>query len=135
MSVIFNGNPYELKYLFGCKYKNTIYTQDKADISRIDSAKSAFFDVKDEPLEEFWLSNGKDSYSVNLLDGHFEINSVPFKLHEEAGLKNFRVIYFRKHEHDLNSNNEVLEHRVEYILGWQANNENGENVQRILIIK
>jgi hypothetical protein len=136
MAVIFNDKPFELKYLFGCQYENNkFYHQTKADISRTNPEKSAFFDVKDLPIEKFWLEKNGYKLLVDLTDGHFEENEKKIEEEVEEGLTNFRIIYFRRHFHTSNVNTgKEISHHVEYHLGWQANRKDGSNVQKEKVI-
>ena len=129
------GNPI-LKYLFTAEYKDgTSYLQNKEDISILEPDKrSCFFDVKQSEVKRFWLEGEGHKYLVDLIDGHFEIDGVPFKLHDE-NLKDFRLIFFRRHRHQFNrETREELSHETTYRLGWQTNNEKGENIQRVMEI-
>lgn len=133
--------PY-LKYLFTAVYRDgTTYKQNWQDVSVIDPTKrSCFFDVKQDNVKEFILKSDEDIFSVNLDDGHFEVNGIPFFMHDSGlGLKDFRLIFYRQHEHKFNINGngtkEQLSHDISYCIGWQTNDENGMNVKRIMEVK
>ena len=124
-----------LKYLFACQYNDgSMFTQNKEDVSLIDTKKSAFFDVMLDQVERFWIENQDNIYLVDLSDGHFEVNRVPFFMHEitidaTKHLTNFRLIYKRRNWVDNKSG-----HRIMYMLGWQANYPDGKNEKRIMMI-
>ena len=126
-----------LKYLFSAKYKDgSIYEQNPEDISITDPLRSCYFDLKQEEIELFELTDKKNYYLVDLSDGHFEINNVPFYLHDKAlPLINMRLIFFRQHTHTLSEGNKYQSHEIMYRYGWQANDEKGNNIQHIIEIE
>lgn len=126
-----------LTHLFQATYKSgEVYHQTQDDVSNVDPLKSAFFDVKQDELKTFFLSSDKDVFSVNLEDGHFEVNGTPFFMHAQSDLTNYRLIYFRVRTHHLNqSTGEQTEDPIVYQLGWQANDKEGNNIKRIMEIQ
>ena len=52
----------------------------------------------------------------------------------EEILKDFRLVYFRKHTHNFNAQYQEKSHDIVFRIGFQANNEKGENIQRIMEI-
>jgi hypothetical protein len=132
-----------LKYYFDVEYTDgTFYTQNKDDRSLIDPEKrSCFYDVmqdieKGKQVKTFLLSDGVDAYSVDLTDGHFEVNGKPFFMHDSGmGLKNFRLIFYRQHTHQFNMQQQELSHFINYCIGWQTNDETGKNYKRIMELK
>lgn len=129
-----------LKYLFAVMYKDgSIYRQNAEDVSVKDKTRSCFFDVRQDEVETFTLI-GNGQFTVYMNDGHFEVNGVPFFMHDSGlGLKDFRLIFYRQHEHKFNINGngtkEQLSHDISYCIGWQTNDENGMNVKRIMEVK
>ena len=120
-----------LKYLFTCQYNDNIeFKQNIDDISKNDSSRSAFYDIEHDKLIKFSITDNKNTFSVSLIDGHFEINGVPFKLHHDD-LENFRLIFFRRHEHTFGKNNI---HNVSYHMGFQANRHDGTNIKHVMEI-
>ena len=119
-----------MKYLFGCEFDNEVYLQTPEDVSRTNPKKSAFFDVMDKKIERFWLTGEGHKYLVDLRDGHFEIDGLPFKLHEED-LSDFRIIYFRRHTLELSGTTEVG-HKIEFCIGWQTTKD--KNYKQIMTI-
>ncbi len=133
-----------LKYLFYAEFEDgTIIEQDPEDISALDPKRSSFYDVtakeEESKLTKFTLVENNNnhignSYSVDLRDGYFTVNHVPFRFHEIAkSLDNFRLVFFRRHKHKFNSSSEEL-HQIVYRMGWQANDLQGNNVQEVMEI-
>jgi hypothetical protein len=96
-----------LTYLFLCRFTDgTTLQQTQEDVSTIDSTRNAFYDVTQRlaEVETFTLigQNGRHhSFSVNLCDGHFEVNGVAFHAQTDQlpGEAKFRLIYFHRHQH------------------------------------
>ena len=111
-----------MKYLFTATFKDwTIYEQNNDDISIKDKTRSCFFDIIDrlDELKTFKLIWEEHSYLVNLETGHFGIDNVLFSMHEKP-LKDFKLIYFRRHTHGFNINNKEIWHDITFRLGWQS---------------
>lgn len=127
-----------LKYLFIAEYSDgATYIQTQEDKSIVEPEKrSAFFDVDHDRLVKFSLiGQGMDNphtYSVDLRDGHFEVDGVPFYFHEED-LLNFKLIFFRRHTHTKNQSSGHETHAIAYKIGWQCL-VNGKNYQQTMLI-
>lgn len=127
-----------LKYYFTVLYHNdTTFEQNKDDVSTIvrPGKGSAFTDVKVDEVATFTLQGEGHTYGVSLIDGHFEVDGVPFFMHEVGGIdnevmKDFRLIYYRQHRHGLHQNQEIS-HETVYRFGWQCT-VNGKNYQQIM---
>lgn len=141
-----NENKQQLvKYIFQADYKDGMhYTSTQEDVSVTDPKRSCFYDVDHEKLVRFFLFNDEHTYSVNLEDGHFEIDGVPFFVHEDhmqtlpngkkipTPLKGFRLVFFRQHQHDFDAKSgKELDHRISYHMGWQCT-VGGSNYQRVM---
>ena len=133
-----------LSYLFVCRFKDgTIIQQTAEDVSQKDSTRSSFYDVMQrlEEVETFTLVKQDDrqhSFMVDLRDGHFEIDGVPFCVSSEELPNNvkFRLIYFHRHQHRVVQGQSLMgEAPVQYFIGWQTNLLNGENVQQTISTK
>lgn len=126
-----------LKYLFQVEYfDGSFFLQNADDVSANDPKKSAFSDIDQKQVARFSLINQEDNtqyIGVDLEDGHFEANGMQFFLHDED-LKDFRLIFFRRHRHSFNVEGTEKSHKVTYRLGWQTNDKEGKNVQRIMEI-
>lgn len=131
-----------MKYLFTATYKDgSVYEQTIEDKSKREPEKrSCFFDVlekaKEVELVSFVLKGQGIEYGVDLRDGHFEINGVPFFMHEDRTFKSFRLIFFRQHTHSFQVGNDTqkeIEHKIVYRVGWQCTH-NGRNYQEVMEI-
>lgn len=125
-----------MKYLFIAEYKDgATYAQNLQDISLTDEKRSCFFDVRQEDVLRFFLTGGDNVFCVDLSDGHFEVNEVPFFMHDAGlGLKDFRLIFYRQHTHQFSGDRKELAHDINFCIGWQTNDDNGKNVKRIMEI-
>jgi len=125
-----------MKFLFSALLKDgTVIQQTHEDVSQTTVGKNAFFDVIQRLSEvaAFVLLNteNNDSYAVNLIDGHFEVNQVPFFLHNEL-VQNIRLIFFKRNTINFTTR-EVLP--VQHIFGFQCNLvETGENRKFLMTV-
>src|SRR5918912_87361 len=133
-----NSNPMPLKYLFTVEYLDgTTFQQNPEDVSFQDPQRSAFYDVDVDKVKRFSLSDGADTYSVDLTDGHFEVNGKKLWMHDMY-IDKFRLIFFRRHKHFINqevkdgeiTGSEEVGHTIAYRLGWQGNEKSGKNIQQ-----
>jgi hypothetical protein len=126
-----------LKYLFAAQYNDgTIFYQDQHDISLTNPKKSQFYDVlqREKDIVAFALHGDGHQYSVSLDDGHFEIDGIAFQVYD-APIENRRLVFFRRHTHNVNIDYEEQSHYVQYHFGWQGNVPGtGENIQRVINI-
>ena len=130
MAIEFNGVRIPHTHLFIAEYKDgKQYEQGDLDQSLQDENKNAFYDIFYKPIKpledliRFSLSGNDHTYTVDLRDGHFEIDGVPFKQHEEDFLIDFRLIYFRRHlVHTVigGEKHGQQTREFEYHLGWQT---------------
>jgi len=84
----------------------------------------------------FSISDSQHIYIVDLRTGAFSVDgSPPFRMHSEDEIEGpFRLIFFRRHKHSINAEYQELSHQIVYRLGWQANDRDGKNVQRVMEI-
>lgn len=134
------------RYKFVATYEDgTVIEQNESDISEIDEAKSRFFDVlekaKEVKLVSFVLKGEGFEAGVDLRDGHFEINGVPFFQHRPDldPYKDFRIIYYRTVQRLLSQTGETISaEAVAYCIGWQVTHTdaggNEKNVQRVILV-
>ena len=116
-------------------------TQDERDASQLAEGRNAFFDVLqkqlDVPLVCFvLLGEGYPRFGVDLQDGHFEVNGVPFFQHSEP-LRDFRLVYFRNvSQHRTMTQNGPSRDWAElgYEIGWTAEHK-GEEIKRTIRVK
>lgn len=129
-----------LKYLFDVEFiDGETYTQNPEDISLKEGNKSCFYDILEmikegKKVKTFLLSDGQDSYSVDCADGHFEVNGLPFKFHNEQ-FEEFELVFFRKHRQNLKPfTNEAWEDPVIYRIGWKTKDKDGKEIERVMEI-
>ena len=118
----------ELKYTFKCYFKDgSVVTQSQSDLSVENPSKSAYFDVAQNERAgnlptRFELTDGVKTFAVDLQDGHFEVNGLPFRMHElDIPYYNRRLIYFRRHTHTTTSGGDQAGHTIVFRFGWQGN--------------
>lgn len=132
-----------LKYLFTATFADgSMIVQTPEDKSLIDPEKrSQFYDVlqmaERQQLISFVLKGEGREYGVDLRDGHFEIDGVAFRMHEDDTLGGFKLIFFRQHTHSFLQTREKdteVSHDVVYRMGWQTQTFKEENYQRVMQI-
>jgi hypothetical protein len=108
-------------------------------LTRKDGTGSRFTDVqekeKESKLISFVVHNNTSSFGVDLRDGHFEINGIPFFQHRPDldGYKDFRIIYYRTVQRRMNQDGTELNGQVlSYTVGWQITH-NGTNIQKYIV--
>jgi hypothetical protein len=126
--------PWVLTYLFDAHFEDgTVIRQTLEDKSWSDPLRSAYSDVLQaieggRKLKSFALWNDDHVYAVDLTDGHFEVDHLPFFVQPVSsncfpagGV--YRLIYFRDHEQDIIASQtgptELGEHRIAYRFGWE----------------
>lgn len=142
-----------LKYLFTAEYSDgTKYVQNVEDKSIKEPEKrSCFFDVDHSKLVRFTLKGEGHEYAVDLKDGHFEIDGVPFLAHEEEMVSDIQLIFWRKHKQHIEIGGtegvdqrdklpRCVGHEVSYLMGWQGKiprekSTEKEVIQRIIQFK
>lgn len=134
-----------LAYLFTCRFTDgTAIQQTQEDVSVADSTRSAFYDVVQRltEVETFTLiqqrSGRQHSFSVDLRDGHFEIDGVPFFSQAEelpSVPKSYRLIYFHRHQHRVIQGQAMTgdASSVVFHIGWQATID-GKNFQSTIAV-
>lgn len=129
-----------LAYLFECHFKDgSILFQTADDVSATMPEKSAFFDVlqRIDDVEVFGIVNDEHTYAVDLRDGHFEIDGVPFKVTGDEELTadcTFRLVYFRRVRQTVSMGYTNMESTtVEYHIGWQTTID-GKNHQKTISV-
>lgn len=145
----------KLKYLFTATYKDgSVYQQTPEDKSIKDPEKrNCFFDLDVSKLAKFTLKEvggglfkKGNEFSVDLIDGHFEVNGVSFYMPQEVKtpMNGFKLIYFinnqihtdvtyeKKSGDVVNTGNQRHERR--WLIGWQCTVE-GKNYQEVMQIE
>lgn len=122
-----------LKYLFIAQYKDgSSFLQNKEDISTQDEKRSAFYDVKHEDLHTFSLLGEGNNYLVDLINGCFSINGVPFRMHDTE-VTNFKLVFYRQHTHTYKETEEQ-DHIIVYFMGWEGVDKEGKSISRVMQI-
>lgn len=125
-----------MKYLFSVVYKDgTTYHQNQSDTSLSEPEKrSSFYDVDVENVQTFTLTGEGHTYLVDITDGHFEVDGVSFWMHE-LPLKDFKLIYFRRHTHTFSQNMmEEIGHVIVFRVGWEAVDADGKKYEQVMQI-
>ena len=130
-----------LKYLFQANFSDSTFIQQtQDDQSTLLPEKSAFYDVlqKQDDLVSFGLFSDEvpTTWAVDLKDGHFEVNELPFMVHGAPVTfpvdTVFRLIYFRSvKRHFRIGTIEAIGVDISYHIGWQTT-INGQNHQRTI---
>ena len=103
-----------------------------------DGKEHRFQEVKDNfyKLAFFHITNNKGKmFCVNLEQGILGFNDLvlPYRNSKEIK-KNIRLIFFRRHQVTMGDNGKEQNHTITYHLGFQHNDEKGNNKQIILQI-
>lgn len=140
-----------MKYLFTATFADgSTIEQTPDDKSTIEPEKrSQFYDVlklaETKELVRFELRLREhaiagptgvptERYAVDLRDGHFEVNGVPFRMHEDS-VVGFELIYFRQHTHSFNQTQHTtreVSHDIVFRIGWKL--KGNQNYQRVMQI-
>ena len=127
-----------LKYYFECHFDDgSIHFQSLDDVSLIDPTKSSYYDVlqSNKKIVMFGFMDDDHTYAVDLIDGHFEIDGIAFKLHDEKDFPSdmeYKLVYFRRHTRTMVMGQTDSEtHTVVYHLGWEAK-VGDETIQRTI---
>ena len=89
----------------------------------VHDADSSFSEVQGKPLKTFSLVGKGHIFTINLIDGHFEVDGRKLYPPTEilAGAK-FQVIYYRTVTRSITMlDNKPLPPKVKYVIGWQYN--------------
>ena len=145
-----NAIPEYLRYLFIAEFDDgTQIAQTPEDKSEHREDKSAFWDVQyqqgdfaeQQPeqvkkLIRFHLTDRNNWYTVDLRDGLFEINGLPFAAHDQLFTPNqpLTLIYFRETKSDLHGSGEVNQYVNRYFLGWWCLDGEGNKLKQTIAI-
>jgi guanyl-specific ribonuclease Sa len=122
-----------MKYLFTAQFSGETYEQTAEDVSKTEPTRSAYFDIKDKPIEAFSLHGEGHQYLVDLKDGHFEIDGVPFVVEKVPPDATLRLIYYRNNTVHF-SGTEETGREVEFVIGWQYTGKKKKNHQQTISI-
>lgn len=117
--------------------------QNEEDVSPISPGKNCYYDVLDrasvDQLVSFVITDGTRVFGVDLRDGHFEVNGLPFFQHRPdlpaQKYKNFELIYSRtpKHEIDAGTLEPLRSMIAAYTIGWKTTHD-GEFVEKTFTV-
>jgi hypothetical protein len=134
----------ELGYLFECHFSDgTMLQQTAEDVSQIASSeehKSAFYDVMQriDDVIVFGIVDPNHTYSVDLRDGHFEIDGLAFTIHDKEDLPpdaKYRLVYFRRRTEAVTLGYvQAQTSSVAYHIGWQTTVD-GKNYQKTIAVR
>jgi len=108
-------------------------------IAQLDAGiEHKFQEVKDnfKDLIAFKLMSRKnlnDTYTVDLINGIIYHSNT--KITESSSKTNIRLIFFRRHQVEMNENNIEKSHKIVYFFGMQYLDDNNSNKQITLEIK
>jgi hypothetical protein len=116
--------PYELTYLFVAETTSgQIIKQDPTDKPRFSKWGTIFTDVLKENLKKFSLVGKGHLFTVDLIDGHFEVDGrLIYSKQPPTGVP-LRLIYYRQVQQTTLGD----EPKVRYYIGWQATSRAGKN--------
>lgn len=131
-----------LAYLFECHFTDeTVLFQTQDDVSTLDPTKSAFYDAlqRADEIAVFGIVNDEHTYAVDLRDGHFEIDGIPFVVHSGDELPTtdctYRIVYFRRVRQSVTMGyTEMASVDTEYHIGWQTTID-GKNYQKTIAVR
>ena len=114
--------PFKLHYVFRCKFRDgTHLFQTPDDVSAVDPKRSAFCDVVQRlaEVQTFSITNGRNTYLVDLRDGHFEVNGVKFYAAPPTG-GTYELVYFRQRTEHFTLGLEHLASECYHHIGWRS---------------
>jgi hypothetical protein len=125
---------YKLKYLYRVIYKDgTHYDQNPDDISVVNNDKSCYSDVKVNDVNYFLLSDGINSWMLDMSDGGFSVNGGPTFYLTTEDLKDVKLLHYRRVVINIEEDNRAT--TVKYILGYTAKTSQGADVSHSIVIK
>ena len=120
---------YRVKYLDGSEYQ-----QNEEDTSITDPTKSCYHDLTLHKIHLFTLTNGLDSsYTLDLTDGGIAINNAKKIYLTDEPLTNFKIVHYRRVTVKFMEDTQVNE--VVYVLGYFAQNKQGQEVNHTITIR
>jgi hypothetical protein len=128
-----NNSMKPLTFIWTAKFKGS------GDICQFDfetGKENRFQLVKEkfDSLEYFILWNKEKCFTVDLINGLIYFNTELKEQQEILEKDNCRLIFFRRHKVEMTENNIEKSHIITYHLGFQYNDQNGNNQKIILQI-
>jgi len=113
-----------LKYLFIAEtYNGNIIKQTQEDLSLHIPTKSAFYDVLQENIKRFSLIGEGHLFTIDLTDGHIEVDGRTLYTQKPPDKCDLRLIYYRQVQQRMvigDDGNSYPEPIIRYYIGWQA---------------
>ena len=124
-----------LKYRFRAIYKDKmVFDQPENDTSKIDPKRSAYFDVDQDNLRQFYVSDFESmAFGIDLETGRFSSSvrdAISTFFVGNPGPKPYKLVFWRQHTHNFNVEYEEQSHVVKYILGY----EDADGVEHTILI-
>ncbi len=119
---------------------NTTYIQGADDVSIDTEGRNAFYDIlqrMDDVVQFHLIKDDNTRYTVDLRDGHFEINGIAFTSHDQFYVPGvLKLIYFKEmHQNFHAGDSEPYEIKVNrYFIGWECN-KNGKTTKATIAIE
>lgn len=117
--------PYYLEFLFVAEtYNGQFIYQMGNDISVKDPTKSSFYDVLQEKIKRFSLIGKGMTFTVDLTDGHYEVNGNAIYTKLPPAKCELQLIYYRQVQQRLGigpDGTQKMQPVVRYFIGWKAN--------------
>ena len=124
----------KLKYLYKAIYKDgSSYEQNIDDISIANPDKSCYNDLKLDEIAAFTLSDGTNTYTLDLSDGGIKFNGYPKFFLTTDTLTAIKLEHFRRVTLSIVDESRVM--TVNYILGYEAINQDGNPIINHIVIK
>jgi hypothetical protein len=120
------------------KFRWTAKFEDNSTLPQysLDDQENLFKKVLDRfsDLTQFTLSHTDKNIvvKVDLLKGIIYVNDEQQALGETELKTNVRLVFFRRHRHDMSGNGQELGHEIFYFIGFQYIDEQGHNVQKVI---
>lgn len=124
-----------MRYLFkAVLFDGTLFEQTQEDKSIYTEGKNAFYDVLQRlnEVHAFALINQEtgQEYLVDLTDGHFEAEGVPFLLHNDP-IGDFKLVFFKRNTIGITNRNP---YPVGYNFGFEAKDLANNKIQRLVTL-
>jgi len=113
-----------LKYLFHVQYYDGGgFIQEPEDVSKVDSKRSAYYDVEQDKVQYFeLLLDDERVLGIDLATGQFFTCAEGYYLTQftigDPGPKPYKLIFYRQHTHNFNVGLDELSHEVKYCIGY-----------------
>lgn len=120
---------------FEAEFKDgTTYVEREDDTSEDTENKNSFYDVlkRIQDVRQFNIvvedEDSVTDYTVDLTDGHFEINGVPFTVHDQFYTpEDIELVYWKEVRQEFDQYRNIIRRYVNrYFIGWKTINNGGK---------